>query len=141
MRGFDAPLARLLDGEGCDVIGEAGTVRTAIALVRLLRPRVVLLDVVLPDLDGFAVAERLALEEGAPSSYSLRAGTRQISRRACIEPRRVASFPRASCPGSRCVRWLDSRGPPTAYSVRARRPRSRVGSLRFRVVRNSPRTR
>ena len=43
-----------------DVLGEAADVDEAVEAVLRLRPEVVLLDVQLPDLDGFAVAERLA---------------------------------------------------------------------------------
>ncbi len=55
----------LLEAEGLYVIGEAEDGPAAIDAVRLLRPDVVLLDVGLPDLDGFAVAVTLA-EEPAP---------------------------------------------------------------------------
>jgi DNA-binding NarL/FixJ family response regulator len=49
----------LLEAEGFEVVGEAVDGRSAIAEVARLRPSVVLLDVQLPDLDGFAVAARL----------------------------------------------------------------------------------
>jgi DNA-binding NarL/FixJ family response regulator len=49
----------LLTGAGFEVVGEAGTGEEAIALVAGLAPDLVLLDVQLPDVDGFAVAERL----------------------------------------------------------------------------------
>jgi two-component system nitrate/nitrite response regulator NarL len=54
-------LARaLLDGEGFDVVGEAHDGESALRAAVQLRPDVVLLDVQLPDMDGFAVAEQLA---------------------------------------------------------------------------------
>lgn len=49
-------MARLLRAGGFDVIGEIGTGREAVEWVRAAAPDVVLLDVVLPDLDGFDVA-------------------------------------------------------------------------------------
>lgn len=57
----------LLGAEGFDVIGEAADGEAALAAVQALRPDVVLLDVGLPGIDGFEVAQRLARAPGAPS--------------------------------------------------------------------------
>jgi DNA-binding NarL/FixJ family response regulator len=51
---------RLLEAEGVDVVGEAGDGHEAIASAQQLQPDLVLLDVALPDLDGFEVAAQLA---------------------------------------------------------------------------------
>jgi DNA-binding NarL/FixJ family response regulator len=56
---FRASARRLLEAEGFHVVGEAPDGRTAIANVLELAPDLVLLDVALPDLDGFEVARRL----------------------------------------------------------------------------------
>ena len=56
---FRAAARRMLEQEGFDVVGEAADGTSAIALARAIRPDLVLLDVVLPDLSGFDVAERL----------------------------------------------------------------------------------
>jgi DNA-binding NarL/FixJ family response regulator len=56
----------LLESEGLTVIGEADDGVSALRAVRELRPDVVLLDIGLPDIDGFAIAERLASEAAAP---------------------------------------------------------------------------
>ena len=58
--GFRATARRLLESEGWTVVGEAADGRSALASAARLRPDLVLLDIGLPDLDGFAVAERLA---------------------------------------------------------------------------------
>jgi DNA-binding NarL/FixJ family response regulator len=49
----------LLESEGFDVVGEAADGQSAVSLTGKLRPDVVLLDIQLPDGDGFAVAEQL----------------------------------------------------------------------------------
>jgi len=57
----------LLEDDGFRVIGEAGDGETALQSTRRLRPEVVLLDVQLPGIDGFAVAERLAAGPHPPA--------------------------------------------------------------------------
>lgn len=57
---------RVLETGGFDVVGEAADGASAVPAVAELRPSVVLLDVVLPDMDGFAVAELLDREPSPP---------------------------------------------------------------------------
>jgi DNA-binding NarL/FixJ family response regulator len=86
--GFRAAARALLEAGGFDVLGEAGDGASALAVVGKLQPEIVLLDVQLPDLDGFAVAERLA-SDGVPAAIVL------------ISSRDVSSFRRrlAANPG------------------------------------------
>ena len=49
----------LLTAEGYDVVGEAGDGESAVRAAAELRPDLVLLDVQLPDMDGFEVARRI----------------------------------------------------------------------------------
>lgn len=63
---FRQSASALLEAEGFAVIGEAADSDEAIAAVERLRPQVVLLDIQLRDLDGFAVAERLAAVPDPP---------------------------------------------------------------------------
>lgn len=64
---FRASARRLLEADGWDVIGEAGDAAGAIAAARRLRPALVLLDVHLPDGDGYGVASALSADDAPPA--------------------------------------------------------------------------
>src|SRR5215467_11422805 len=70
---FRAAVAERLAAAGWRIVGEAATGAAAIDIVARLAPDVVLLDVVLPDMDGFAVADRLAAA-GSASAVVLTSG-------------------------------------------------------------------
>jgi DNA-binding NarL/FixJ family response regulator len=57
---FRAGARALLEADGYDVVGEAHDGQAGLDAVIDLNPDVVLLDVRLPDMDGFTVAGRLA---------------------------------------------------------------------------------
>jgi CheY-like chemotaxis protein len=57
---------RLLEEAGYLVVGEAEDGASAIAAVGAVRPDVVLLDVLLPDMTGFAVANEFAAQPHRP---------------------------------------------------------------------------
>jgi DNA-binding NarL/FixJ family response regulator len=63
---FRSAARALLEASGFEVVGEAEDGSSAIMEVERLRPDVLLLDVYLPDRDGFAVAESLCAEGRAP---------------------------------------------------------------------------
>ena len=63
---FRASARALLEAEGFAVIGEAGDGRSAVAAAKRLQPLIVLLDIQLPDEDGFVVADRLASQPDPP---------------------------------------------------------------------------
>lgn len=56
---FRASARRLLELTGYEVVAEAGDGASGLALVRELQPELVLLDVALPDMSGFDVADAL----------------------------------------------------------------------------------
>ena len=65
--GFRRFARRLLEDAGLVVAGEAGDGASACAAADRLRPDAVLLDVLLPDTSGIAVAAALAAMPEAPS--------------------------------------------------------------------------
>ena len=57
----------LLEAEGFAVVGDAEDGAAGIEAARLLNPEVVLLDVGLPDIDGFEVARHMLADGRAPT--------------------------------------------------------------------------
>ena len=57
----------LLESEGFEVVGEAADGASAIEAAKSLRPDVVLLDIILPDIDGFEVAAVLGADGSPPA--------------------------------------------------------------------------
>lgn len=85
--GFRVSATELLEAEGFDVVGAAEDAREAVELALQIRPEIVLLDVQLPDRDGFAVAARLAEQSSPPQVVLI------SSRDANAYGRRIADAP------------------------------------------------
>jgi DNA-binding NarL/FixJ family response regulator len=64
---FRATARLLLESEGFDVVGEAADGTSGLLAARALEPDLVLLDVQLPDVDGFQVAAELTGAGGGPA--------------------------------------------------------------------------
>jgi DNA-binding NarL/FixJ family response regulator len=63
---FRALARAVLERSRFQVVGEVGDGRSALSAVAETRPDVVLLDVQLPDMNGFDVAEALGQHDGGP---------------------------------------------------------------------------
>jgi DNA-binding NarL/FixJ family response regulator len=63
---FRASARALLELQGFEVVGDVVDGEAALEATERLRPDVVLLDVQLPGIDGFEVAERLAAADDPP---------------------------------------------------------------------------
>jgi two-component system, NarL family, nitrate/nitrite response regulator NarL len=79
--GFRSLARRLLDAAGFVVVGEAEDGASAIEEAHRLRPAIVLLDVQLPDLDGFEVARRLAAADPGAATVLISTRDRTAYRR------------------------------------------------------------
>ena len=89
--GFRSFARALLEAEGFDVVGEATDGASAVALARKLAPELVLLDVALPDMDGFAVCDAL-LQDGAGPAVVLTSSRGVSSYRRRLERSRARGF-------------------------------------------------
>ena len=87
---FRASARALLELQGFDVIGDVVDGESALEAAARLRPDVVLLDVQLPGIDGFEVAERLAAAEDPPQVVLISSRNRSAYERLPDAP--VAGF-------------------------------------------------
>ena len=88
---FRTQARSMLEGEGFTVVGEAADAAGAIEAVRSTRPDLVLLDVNLPDGDGFALVDALELD-GIRPSIVLTSSREAATFRRRIERSRAAGF-------------------------------------------------
>jgi DNA-binding NarL/FixJ family response regulator len=108
--GFRGWARTVLQAEDFGVVGEAADGAAAIQAAAALRPDVVLLDVQLPDINGFEVAERLH-DDGAGGAVVLIS-----SRDAADYGTRIATSPaagflaKADLSGAALAALLDSTG-------------------------------
>jgi DNA-binding NarL/FixJ family response regulator len=64
---FRASARAVLQADGFDVVAEAEDGEEGLRLAEDLRPSIVLLDIALPGIDGFAVADQLARAPDPPA--------------------------------------------------------------------------
>jgi DNA-binding NarL/FixJ family response regulator len=85
---------RLLESGGYSVVGEADDGGGALRAHAALRPDIVLLDVQLPDRDGFAIAESLAADADPPIVVLISSRDRTAYRRKVAETTARAFLPK-----------------------------------------------
>jgi DNA-binding NarL/FixJ family response regulator len=91
--GFRAAAGRLLTASGLELVGTAGDLAEARTLIGGLNPDFVLLDVQLPDGNGFDLADQLASSEPSDRPMIVMTSSRsQGEYRARLERSGVAGF-------------------------------------------------
>ena len=134
--GFRRTARRMLEAEGYEVVGEAPDGRSAKAMTPELDPEVVILDVGLPDCDGFELAPRLSRNGHGPASCWFPATTVRISARRSPPAPPSASSQRESFPARAWRRCFGDR--PAARAGRHRGPRRRPGRGHVAVIGERP---
>jgi DNA-binding NarL/FixJ family response regulator len=74
---FRVQARAILESEGFDVVGEASDGASGLEAARTLRPALVLLDIGLPDVEGFELANALAAD--GPPPYVVLTSSRDAS--------------------------------------------------------------
>ena len=98
----------LLESEGFAVVGEALNGLEGVAAAAELQPDLVLVDVNLPDIDGFQVVERLLGEGSPPVVLTSSRGAGDFG--SLIETSRARAFiTKADITGEALARFLDER--------------------------------
>ena len=90
--GFRAFARALLEEEGFDVVGEAEDGASALVAAHDLNPEVVLVDVALPDFDGFEVCDELTRGEKNVPAIVMTSSRDVSSFRGRLEESRARGF-------------------------------------------------
>jgi len=96
---FRRTVRALLEADGFDVVGEAADGRLAITEANRLRPRLVLLDIQLPDIDGFEVARRLREATDPPAVVMTSSRTASSYRRRLAQSPGLGFIPKSDLSG------------------------------------------
>ena len=97
---FRALARAVLPMEGFEVVGEAADARSALEAVGRLRPSVVVLDIQLPDLDGFEVARQLAQAGDPPAIVLVSSRDSSTYRRRLVESPARGFIPKSDLSGA-----------------------------------------
>jgi DNA-binding NarL/FixJ family response regulator len=101
--GFRSLARRLLGSGGFEVVGEAADGHAAVT-ARQLRPDVVLLDIQLPDIDGFEATTRLRQNAAGPAVVLTASRDRSDYGERVDRSGARGFIPRAELSGLPCVR-------------------------------------
>jgi DNA-binding NarL/FixJ family response regulator len=97
--GFRRDARALLEANGFDVVGEAADGASALAAAQRLRPLLVLLDLQLPDIDGFEVAARIAETADPPVVVLTSSRSASTYRRRLAQTRARGFVPKSELSG------------------------------------------
>ena len=89
--GFRVQARAILEADGFTVVGEADDGASGLAAARSIRPDLVLLDIGLPDIEGFDVARELAAD-GPPPHVVLTSSREASSYGPRLESSRALGF-------------------------------------------------
>jgi CheY-like chemotaxis protein len=97
----------LLRSWGHDVVGEAGSVAEAVERITELRPDTVLVDIGLPDGDGFQLTTAINLMPAPPRVLLISADSRAATDSEARRAGAAGFFPKTEMPGAQFRRVLD----------------------------------
>ncbi len=97
----------LLRSWGHDVVGEAGSIAEAVERVTELRPDTVLIDIGLPDGDGFQLTARMRLMPWQPRILLISSDSSAATDSEARQAGAVGFTPKTDMPGSQFRRMLD----------------------------------
>jgi CheY-like chemotaxis protein len=103
---FRALARAVLEADGFEVVGEADDGAAAVACASDLRPDIVLLDVQLPDVDGFEVARRLRSGKDPPLVILTSSRSRSSYRRRLAESGAPAFVAKSELSGAALARLI-----------------------------------
>ena len=109
---FRSTARELLECDGWSVVGEARDGTSGIDAAKALNPDVVLLDVRLPDIDGFAVAERLTADGGRPAVIVTSSSDDPLYPERALQTGALGFVAKHDLSGAALQRVLDAARPP-----------------------------
>ena len=104
---FRALATRILTGWGHTVVGEAGDVAQALSLAASLEPDTAVIDIGLPDGDGFTLTQQLRAMPHPPRVLLISSDSDGASRPAAYRAGACGFFPKDDVPGTEFRQLLE----------------------------------